>query len=85
MVDMIVPRVGDYWEFYPTVGKKHKTKKHIQRIYWSLNKDGKNCPWIEWSHTPSARYLGDVRVKYFLAKKAVRLISRARIEPPKND
>lgn len=75
---MIIPRVGDEWEFYPTIGKKHTTKKKIANIYWKRSSaSGKLLPWIEWSHTPSARYLPDVRVKFFLAKKAKRLVRRA--------
>lgn len=77
---MIIPRIGDYWEFYPTVGKRHTTKKYIKNIYWKRSaKTGKMIPFIEWSHTSSARYLPDIRVKYFLKMKAKRLISRASI------
>lgn len=75
---MTIPRIGDEWEFYPTIGKKHTTKKRIAEIYWRpSNVDGKTCPWIKWSHNPGARYLGDIRVKFFLAKKAKRLVRRA--------
>jgi hypothetical protein len=35
------------------------------------------CPWIEWSHTPKARHIGNIRVKYFLKERAVRRISSA--------
>lgn len=77
---MIIPRIGDEWEFYPTVGKRHTTKKKIKNIYWKASaKTGGMIPFIEWSHTPSARYLPDVRVKYFLKMKAKRLISRAKV------
>jgi hypothetical protein len=80
-IKMIIPRIGDYWEFRPTHGKKHTTKKRIVRIYWSPSKvTSRMCPWIEWSHTPKARYIGDIRVKYFLQERAVRLICRARAE-----
>lgn len=82
---MIIPRVGDVWEFRPTSGKKHTTKKRIKRIYWSASKvTGRMCPWIEWSHTPKARYIGNIRVKYFLKERAVRRISSAaehRLQP----
>jgi len=75
---MIIPRVGDFWEFRPTSGKKHTTKKRIKRIYWSAsNVTGRMCPWIEWSHTPKARHIGNIRVKYFLKERAVRRISSA--------
>ena len=74
---MIIPRVGDVWEFYPTTGKRHTTIKQIVKIYWRYSeKEDRENPWIEWSHTPSARYIGDVRVKHFLAKKAKRLVRR---------
>lgn len=71
-----IPRIGDLWEFHPTTGARHRTKKRIAEIYWRLSSDGKDHPWIKWEHTPKARYIGDCRVKFFLAKKAIRLIAR---------
>lgn len=74
---MIIPRVGQRWEFYPTIGKKHKTIKTITAIYWRTANDGKAYPTIQWSHTPKARYIPHSRVKTFLAKKAIRLLPPA--------
>ncbi len=72
-----IPRVGDVWDFYPTLGKKHTTRKRIDRIYWKFSVfAGKAVPYIQWSHTPKARYIDDIRVKSFLKFKAIRLISR---------
>lgn len=77
---MTIPRVGDTWEFYPAAGKSHTTKKEISAIYWKSNSTtGGIVPWIEWSHTPKARYIPDMRVKHFLAKRAKRLVCRAQV------
>lgn len=73
---MIIPRVGDVWEFYPTFGKKHKTVKHIEEIYWKSIPSGGQFPNIRWSHTPKARYIDDIRVKKFLKNRAIRLVRR---------
>jgi hypothetical protein len=73
---MKIPRVGDVWEFRPSHGK-HTTRKTIVEIYWGKSKiTGRRCPWIRWSHTPKARYIGSIRVKFFLEKRAVKLIRR---------
>jgi len=74
---MIVPRIGDLWEFRTSESGRYTTQKRIADILWKPSRvTGRICPWIKWSHTPKARYIGDIRVKYFLKERAVRLIDR---------
>lgn len=75
---IVIPRVGDVWKFRPSNGR-HTTIKTITRIYWKPSRvTGRLCPWIEWSHTPKARYIGGIRVSYFLRERAVKLVRRGR-------
>ena len=74
---MIIPRVGDYWEFRPSRIGKHKTRKFIKEIIWLYAQTlGKRLPYIVWSHRPKARYIGDLRVKALLGTRCGHLIKR---------
>jgi hypothetical protein len=75
---MVIPRIGDEWEFTPLSKGKHKTIKKIVNIIWQPSPvTGRMCPYLVWSHQPKARYIGAIRVKNFLRDRAARRISSA--------
>lgn len=87
---MVIPRVGDYWEFRLPSG--NKTRKVITEIRWKeegIQNAWQSTPWKErkrrgnkysailfWSHTPKARYISPVSVRGLFTRWKGRLISR---------